>query len=610
MNGVSTIDFAYDMGFSVKKIFLLEEQSLRRLAEIAGLERTAIDEMISWTGQAIGDVRMRFRGEVFGSRALRNPVVRGCPACLLEDVAEQPRNPRASMAMRGDWLLREASLCCRHHHLLVPLWTAPHQANRLDIALNRPDLAKRLEAGDFDRSPSEPSAYDRWLERRLETGADDTGLAGYGLYAASTVCGLLGAEILRVQEHEVVSKVDRSAAQAEGFAILDQGESAFRETLDRLVEATRSSQPAPQQAFGALYTALAAYYLNDDAFAPFRRVMRNCLLDTWPFASGEIVLGEELPARRLHSLNTASQETGVGTSVIEVYLTDAGAFPPGDDRPPARKTFDAQAYADLLAELPTLVGPLEMRAAIGATKAQLKSLAEDGVLLPRTGRPKIKSPWRISDGLALLKELGALASEVSGSDLGDWEPIQMASHRTDLRVGNIITAVRQGDLRLGRDLTLFGYRSFLVEKAGIDLMRAEWNLRTQHAAPRPTGMNAAAFGRSVGLRNKGHFLALINAGHTPATVVPHVLTGAAVPFVTDVDIAAFHRQFLTPTTASREFGLHWRTCLTLLNQAGIGVFAPNGEEYGFLFERVEAEPVLLGARNGRRHSPRSATTMT
>ena len=56
-------------------------------------------------------------------------------------------------------------------------------------------------------------------------------------------------------------------------------------------------------------------------------------------------------------------------------------------------------------EIPTLVGPIAMRRAIGATLAELKSLEADGVLVPRTKVRTIKSPWRVRDGLALLEEL-------------------------------------------------------------------------------------------------------------------------------------------------------------------------------------------------------------
>jgi hypothetical protein len=125
------------------------------------------------------------------------------------------------------------------------------------------------------------------------------------------------------------------------------------------------------------------------------------------------VLGEVVSERRLHSLVTASKETGVGPSVIEQFLVEAGALPEQDDRPPNRRVFDAQANAALLAEIPTLVGPIAMREAMGATRQELVALEEEEILVPRTRVPKVKNPWRVSDGTALVNGASARGSPVS-----------------------------------------------------------------------------------------------------------------------------------------------------------------------------------------------------
>ena len=78
--------------------------------------------MLSWTGVRAGNVRMDFRGEVFVTRALRNPVMRGCPVCLREDAAGHAGPELTAMIMRGDWQMREAVTCVRHRHPLIPLW--------------------------------------------------------------------------------------------------------------------------------------------------------------------------------------------------------------------------------------------------------------------------------------------------------------------------------------------------------------------------------------------------------------------------------------------------------------------------------------------------------
>ncbi|MCE6957961.1 TniQ family protein [Cereibacter sphaeroides] len=73
----------------------LEPDVVERIGEIGGLSQDALRDMLSWTGKRTGNVRMTFRGEIFGSPALRNPKVRGCPSCLREDAAaHQARRSR------------------------------------------------------------------------------------------------------------------------------------------------------------------------------------------------------------------------------------------------------------------------------------------------------------------------------------------------------------------------------------------------------------------------------------------------------------------------------------------------------------------------------------
>ena len=92
MNGVSAGDFTLDMGFSLKRAIALDEEAVRILAECGGLNGRQLKELLSWTGEPIEDVQMMFRHELFGSRALRNPIIRGCPVCLREG-AEQSKAP-------------------------------------------------------------------------------------------------------------------------------------------------------------------------------------------------------------------------------------------------------------------------------------------------------------------------------------------------------------------------------------------------------------------------------------------------------------------------------------------------------------------------------------
>lgn len=106
-------------------------------------------ELLSWTGVRTGNVRMEFRREFYVSRALRNPVMRGCPICLRNDAAGTVGLAHGAMAMRGNWQLREVTLCVRHGHPLVPLWQASSLSDRFDIGARLSEIEAEFFSGAF-----------------------------------------------------------------------------------------------------------------------------------------------------------------------------------------------------------------------------------------------------------------------------------------------------------------------------------------------------------------------------------------------------------------------------------------------------------------------------
>jgi hypothetical protein len=470
MNGSKSVGFALDMGCSFKKIINLDVGSLERLAICGGLNTDRFDELLSWTGRQTGNVRINFRGESFVTRAVRNPVIRGCPICLREDIPDGADEPLKHLAMQGHWQLREVSVCLVHRHHLVPLWEQSVPTARYDYSERLREILPNLMNGDFDRPPISPSPYDHWLDTRLETGQDKTWLAQHSLYAATTFCRLLGTELLRLEApSNLDDEAQRRMAQVKGFEVARHGEAAIRDALDALAAFANGASDEPKKAFGNLYVNLSRPYLHEPAFAPFRAILRDCILDVWPVAAGEDVLGVTLSSRKLHSVNSAEKETGIGAFILDQFLAAAGAFNADDLRPLSRKTFDAVRYADLLAEIPTLVGPIEMQKLMGATRNQFQSLIADCVLTPRIGISTVKSPWRASDGLTLVAELQERAFPVDPTDK-HWESISRAKNRSSLSIGTIIGAILDGELRVGQHTGTNGFAGFCVLKAEMDEM--------------------------------------------------------------------------------------------------------------------------------------------
>lgn len=391
--------------------------------------------------------------------------------------------------------------------------------------------------------------------------------------------------------HPAALKADpglRAKTLATGFSALSPGVRAFREALGALATRADGALALPQKAFGQLYIKLARDLVDDADIAPFRAELRECILSNWPYAPGEVLLGEPVAARRLHSVVSAAQALGMMTPAVDAILTAAGAFALDDPRALSRKIFSANSYAELLEEIPTWVGPGEMMASMGITKRAFASLEEDGVLTPRTTAPKVIARWHLSDGQALLENMRAASHELSSDETG-WESIQHAKKRKGVPVGQIVALALAGQIALGRDVGVDGYNGFRVRTEEVDILAQEMAGRATGQKEFSATISAAAFGRSVGLRDGGHFQKLIEAGQVPAQKVKNPKTHTLQWRMTPADVAAFHRKFLTTTTIEAEFGLHRNRILAVLNAASARPFTLDGVSFGSVWLREEVQ---------------------
>jgi len=580
---------AYDMGASFKRLIDQNDEALEKFSSWADLSPEAMAEMLSWTGMRAGNVRMRFRGELYVSRALRNPLIRGCPMCLREDVAETDRPAHEVMAMRGDWQFRDVMICVQHSHPLVPLWQTETLRDRFDIGARLQEISEDILSETFDQAPWVPSTYDLWLDQRLQDGSDTTWLADYPVFVVTTLCRLLGQALSKLDSAEGGDEFCRDHSL--GFDIMKAGKTAIREALDQIAATATDAQDEPSKTFGPLYTRLNRDYVKEATFDPFRKLLRECVLDHWPYASGDVILGEALPQRRKHSLRTAASETGVGAKVLEHFLIEAGAITENDPRPESRKLFDAESHADLLAEVPTLVGPIAMRQAIGATKMELIALEEADVLRPRTRVKKVKNPWRISDGVLLVNELSSGAIPVQADDTR-WETLLRACRRREIGLGDLIARIRDKSMTVGQRTGEAGFHGIVVPRSEVDAIASMPRAIPEDVSEELRGMAAAEFGRSVGLRDGGVFQSMIEAGYVPASKIINPRTKRSQYWMTPEDMATFRRQFATLTTLVAETGLHRNSLKGQIASGRVTRFSPEGRHFGAVYLRDDVTDVL------------------
>jgi hypothetical protein len=101
-----------------------------------------------------------------------------------------------------------------------------------------------------------------------------------------------------------------------------------------------------------------------------------------------------------------------------------------------------------------------------------------------------------------------------------WETLLHACRRTQVRLTDLVAAIRDGRSVVGRRAGVAGFHGLVLRMTDVAALPA-----SRHRARAPldvdlAGMtSAASFGRSVGLRHKGTFIALIEGGHVPAVRV-------------------------------------------------------------------------------------------
>lgn len=281
----------------------------------------------------------------------------------------------------------------------------------------------------------------------------------------------------------------------------------------------------------------------------------------------------------------------VTQKLLNALLTEAGAFEPHDRRSPRQKIFAAELYSELLEEIPYLVGKQAMQRAIGATEAELQTLEADGVLVPRSKLSSVRSPWSTRDGQKLLDQLSLNAIEIP-AESESWTTLQSARLRSGYSLDRLLAEVTAGTLCLGKREHISGYHSFVVSVSDLEkfLPVVEQKDRDDGLIP------AATFGRSIGLRGKGTFLAFVEDGHTPSQLAGDPKTGQIRHYLSPADIAAFHERFLTLTTLVSETGQHRNTALAALKPHVDARFTSNGRDYGPIYLRACLLDVLLSLR--------------
>ncbi|OAN77086.1 hypothetical protein A8B82_13560 [Sulfitobacter sp. EhC04] len=571
--------------FSMDKNTSFQSLISGKAEAVAALEDFKVrisNNVTAWspTSTAAAKGRRLFRGHTFPAKVLQGSTMRGCPHCLRGDLKGQD-NPAVSMAMRGHWLVPHVTLCLKHQHPMVTLWKESHLIERFDSAAHLALIAPNIIAGHFDEEIRDETDFDIWLDNRLEGHDEGNWLEQFPLHAACNFCLMLGTSLLR---HEMsapssVQPEDYWGVYQMGFEVAKNGEKAIQDALMGLQTLPGGPHDGPKKIFPKMYERLAYDYVDDPDYSTFRNILRTHMCETWPLGVGDELLGEPVTERRLHSVRTAAQATGIDQRRLRKILIAKGVISE-TGLSYAWEIFDAQKAEEALRSATTLITAKAFAEGIGATRSQFDLLVSGGVLSPKLSsldEVGTKAIWDPAEGVDFLESVFLGAAPLRSAQHG-WEHIAKSAMRLKIGPEEIIRAIQSKRIvRIGNHADYDGYSALYVYHDEVCSI----------LSPEPTmGQNIELFSKAVGIGQPRRMQRLISNGHTPATELENPKLKTRQRYVTREDADAFHKKFYTPRTMAQAYGRSWQAMMATLRADGISPFSPDGEDYGSLFERT------------------------
>ncbi|MCQ0090243.1 TniQ family protein [Roseovarius sp. M141] len=394
LNGCRSLgEFAVDLSLDVRGLTCGDDVALNHLREIASLPD---DVFANTRATEHSDKAIRIGHEVYRSSIFSRGEIRFCPRCVAADV--QAGGSVWHAVHRLHWQIRQVTNCIEHHQPLETEFVGKSMFGNLDpsrVFANHLAQCARADATDNKRV-RELDAYLslRAYGHQKPCWADR--LEIFALLKATTALGLLIARGSSAKT-EHLDPQDAAELAEMGFQIIKGGPASLRECWENIRLSAKYHdglgryQPHPR--FGAFQRLLASDLKYRSDFAPIRRVFRDYLIDTFPFADGADVLGEKLTRRRLHSLLSAQRTIGRRTSTFhDKLLTEGFATRDDSERLVLIKPLTVSDVDRFSGEINALLYEREAAVFVGITVESFRLLADAGLvpasLVGQKSRPR------------------------------------------------------------------------------------------------------------------------------------------------------------------------------------------------------------------------------
>jgi hypothetical protein len=279
------------------------------IAEIIGMP---MERLLRMTFVSHGDRVRSVRGLEVSTEFTNYDQTKFCPACLLEDGGPDSLSGGHRVG-RLAWRIVHVRSCRRHGTGLISRDHKHHSEKLQDLTILAPcDDALRDMMNAMPALP--PSDLHVYIENRIAGEKGPEWLDAQPLDSAARACEILGA-VLTMGPHynmNLVSDAEWHHAGHVGYAYAARGELGIREGLTNIYESFLGTGKTggPQNVFGYLYKCLQ-FSRNRRPKGPIREVVREYILDKFGLEPGEILFGEPVMERRVHTVATLEAYSGL-----------------------------------------------------------------------------------------------------------------------------------------------------------------------------------------------------------------------------------------------------------------------------------------------------------
>ncbi len=391
---------------------------------LAGLTGVSTGHMARQHYFGLDGRRLRFRNETFAVEFAPKVHRMVCPLCLEEDGGSDPaRGPRA-WRFRLLWTVRYCAACPTHGVGLVsPMHKGTGFVPEHDTARA---IGARLPERISKAAPRSVTSLQQWVTRGMLGERGDGWLDSQDIDQATRATEMLGVVLAHGPRPNMnlMTAEEWDRAWEAGFRVTSQGEEAIMEALEELTlqgRAATGSFMGPQANLGRLYQWLAFNKASGRRAGPIRDLVRQHIIDSYNIATGDVVLGEATPRRRVHTAASLRLATGINSRTARNLMTDLGRL---------GGVMDAADAEKLAADYESSVPLLHVPEYLNCSRVHAQLLSEAGIIKPmgKPGMCRLHSRFLPTELDSFLARLRARATAVNMPyDAADFARCAMAA---------------------------------------------------------------------------------------------------------------------------------------------------------------------------------------